>query len=452
MADQDKGRLKEGQGQESMNYRQAMEYIENRSGYGIVSGPDSIKELLNRLGNPQEQLKCIQITGTNGKGSAVAFLTSVLRAAGYRTGAFVSHAIFDYREKFQIQAKPISRALTAKLMETVAFQAKAMAEEGLGYPTPFEIETAMSFLLFREKKCDLVVLETGMGGERNVTNVIQEPLVCVFTPISMEHGNFGKEAIKEIAREKAGIMKAGVIAVSAPQQEAVMKALEEEVKRSGVKELRLVKKGEIKGKFRGLKSQSLSYGEYSQVELSLLGQYQLINAALVLEVVKVLESWGYSIKERALRKGMAEAVCPGRFQVLTARPVFVVDGAHNEAGAIELKKSLEFYFTNKRIIYIMGMLRDEEYDKVVAHTHFLAEHIITVAVRGNPRAMPALELAQLVSGYHSRVTAADSIEEAVELACLLADKDTVIVGFGSLAYLGDCIHAVLEREKRKKKE
>ncbi len=434
-----------------MNYQQAMDYIEKCAGYGIVPGLDSIKELLNRLGNPQKDLKCIHIAGTNGKGSVLALLTSVLTAAGYRVGAYVSPTIFEYRERFQVQKKWISKAKVARLMEQVAAEADAMAEEGLAHPTPFEIETAMSFLLFREKNCDLAVLETGMGGALDATNVIEKPLVCVLTPISMDHMVFLGDTLEEIARQKAGIIKPGSTVVLAPQSKAAKRVIEERAKGCAVRELRWVKGEEIKEERSGLKGQKFSYGNNRNIEISLLGRYQLENAALVLEVIEALEALGYPVPLKALREGMVQALWPGRFQILKTKPIFLVDGAHNEAGAIRLKESLEFYFTNKRIIYIMGMFKDKECDKVIAHTHSLAEHIITVAVKGNARALPALELAAAAARVHPKVTAADSIEEAVELAYLLADKDTVIAAFGSLAYLGDCIRAVEERDRLRRK-
>ena len=438
-----------------MNYPEAMEYMEKAAAYGISPGLGSIKELLRRLGDPQKGLKVIHLAGTNGKGSTLAFLTSVLMAAGYRVGAYVSPTLFEYRERFQIQGRPISKAHVARLVEQVAVQADAMEAEGLSHPTPFEMETAMSFLLFQEKECSLIVLETGMGGELDATNVIEDPLVCVFTPISMDHMAFLGDTLEEIARQKAGIMKENAIVVTAPQPEAVKQILGEMAVSRGVHGIytvqkELIKEKAAKGQQRSLNGQKFSYGIYRNIEISLLGRYQLTNAAVVLEVVRALGELGYSIAEKALRKGMAEAAWPGRFQMLHRKPIFIADGAHNEEGAVELRKSLEFYFTNKRIVYIMGMLRDKECEKVIAHTASLAEHIITVSAKGNPRALSALELAQLAAAFHPKVTVADSVEEGVELAFLLANKDTVIVAFGSLAYLGDCIHAVYAREKKRK--
>ena len=434
-----------------MNYQQAMEYIEKCAGYGIVPGVSTMRELLNRLGNPQKGLKIIHLAGTNGKGSVLAFLATVLRTCGYRTGTYLSPVIFDYRERFSCNGKPVSKAETARLMEEVAQAAEEMESEGFPHPTPFEIETAMSFLLFQRKNCELVVLETGLGGREDATNVIEDPLICVITSVSRDHMSFLGESLEEIAEHKAGIIKRGAVVVSAPQEEeAVREVIRRSVREAGAKELCFLDRGKIKRRKSTLKEQSFSYGNYRDLKISMTGIYQIENAALALEVLDRLRLLGYKLEEKKLRKGMLETSWPGRFQILCQNPVFIADGAHNEGGALSLRKSLEFYFANRRILFIMGMFRDKECEKVIANTADLAEQIITVAARNNPRALGAYELAGIVSRYHPGVTAADSIEEAVELAFLLADSRTVIVAFGSLAYLGDCIETVLHRNEMRK--
>ena len=452
-----------------MKYQEAIEYIEKCAGYGIVPGLDSIRELLRRLGNPEKKLKFVHIAGTNGKGSTLAFISTALTANGIKTGRYISPTIFEYRERFQIQGKPISKAEVGRLMEIVGEQADAMEQEGLPHPTPFEIETAMAFLLFEEKKCDLVVLETGMGGELDATNVVENTLVSVITGISRDHTSFLGNTLEEIAQQKAGIIKPGAMVVSAPQCEEVKKVLiaktlqiKEAEKNILFKEdkteaivtttqrITFIEPENIKKRRYGLEKQSFSYGDFENMEISLCGQYQLENAAVALQTLCCLQEMGYSMKEENIRKGFLETVWQGRFQILDNKPLFLVDGAHNADGAKELRKSLQFYFTNRRIIYIMGMFRDKEIRNVMETTCDLAEHIITVAAKGNPRALPSLELAKIAADFHSQVTAADSIEEAVELSYLLADKDTVIVAFGSLAYLGDCIKIVEHRKEMRK--
>ena len=425
-----------------MKYQEAMDYIESCAGYGIVPGLDNIRELLKRLGNPQDKLKFIHIAGTNGKGSTLAFISEILMENGYKTGRYVSPVIFEYRERFQIQGKPVSKAEVGRLMESVAVHADAMERDNLPHPTPFEIETAMAFILFAEKQCDFVVLETGMGGLLDATNIIENTLVSVITHISRDHMGFLGDSIEEIAAHKAGIIKKNAVVISAAQEERVRRVLENTAVHKQVDKIIFADEEEIRNEKYDLQKTTFSYKDRKKIEVTLLGTYQVKNAVLALETADVLRDMGYRIKEEKVRKALKETQWSARFQVISKKPLFLVDGAHNAAAAKELRKSIEFYFTNRRIIYIIGVFRDKEYPQVIQETCDLAEHIITVAKKGNARALPSVELASEVAKVNPMVTAADSVEEAVELAYLLADKDTVIIAFGSLAYLGDCIYAV----------
>ena len=430
-----------------MKYQEAMEYIDACAGYGIVPGLDSIRELLNRIGNPQENLKFIHVAGTNGKGSTLAFISCALTENGYKVGRYVSPTIFEYRERFQIQGKAVSKPEIGRLMEAVAAHADAMAEEGLAHPTPFEIETAMAFLLFSQKKCDFVVLETGMGGLLDATNVIENTIIAVITNISKDHMAYLGESIEEIAQHKAGIIKRNAFVVSAEQEENVKKVLEYEAERKKAAGIIFLDNNDIKKEKFNISKTIFDYKDIKKIEISLMGTYQTKNAALAWLVLEKLADLGYVLREEKIRKGFLKTVWPARFQIIEKKPLFLVDGAHNTAAAKELRKSIQFYFTNKRIIYIIGVFRDKEYEQVIENTCDLASHIITVAKKGNSRALSSLELAQAVSKVNPMVTVADSVEEAVELAYLLADKDTVILAFGSLAYLGDCIDAVNNRNE-----
>ena len=430
-----------------MKYQEAIEYIDSCAAYGIVPGLEGIKELLNRLGNPQKNLKFIHIAGTNGKGSTLGFVSTILTENGYKVGRYVSPTILEYRERFQIQGKSISKAEVGRLMEEVAIHADAMKEDGFSHPTPFEIETAMAFLLFAEKKCDFVVLETGMGGTLDATNIIENTLISVITSISRDHMGYLGDSIEEIAAHKAGIIKRNTVVVSATQEENVKKVLENAAKEKMASKIVYVDMEEVKNVKYDLQKTVFSYKDMKKLEISLLGTYQVQNAVLAWEAIQCLKEMGYEFKEAKIRKGFLLTKWPGRFQIIDKKPLFFVDGAHNAAAAKELRKSIQFYFTNKRIIYIMGVFRDKEYEQVIETTCDLAEHVITVAKKGNSRALPALELAHAVTRVNPMVTVADSVEEAVELSYLLADKNTIIIAFGSLAYLGDCMNAVWNRKE-----
>ncbi|HBA50599.1 MAG TPA: bifunctional folylpolyglutamate synthase/dihydrofolate synthase [Lachnospiraceae bacterium] len=418
-----------------MNYREAVGYVEQVSRYGISPGLDSIRELCRRIGEPQKGLKYVHAAGTNGKGSVCAFVASVLRCAGYRVGRYLSPALFDYREEIQVNGRYITQKAVCQGMELLKGVCDGMREEGLPHPTAFEIKTALAFWYFREKKCDIVVLETGMGGLMDATNVVEDTCVSVITSISRDHMKFLGDTLTEIAAQKAGILKAGCQAVTAVQKPEVMAVIREKAAALDCP-LTVGDERQASHVHYGLERQRFDYGTWKGMEITLGGQYQIGNAVVALEVLKSLSGQGFPVPEAQLRKGMREAGWPGRFTVVSRKPYFIVDGAHDEDAARRLAESVRFYFPEKRVLYIMGMLRDKEYEKVIALTHALADQIITVTPPGNPRALPAYELARAAAKVHGKVTAADSLEEAVEMCRLLAGKEDVILAFGSLSFLG----------------
>ena len=427
-----------------MTEREVMEYMEDIGKLGIVPGLDSIRELLHRLGDPQKELRFVHIAGTNGKGSVSAYIASVLMCAGYRVGRYLSPVIFEYREKIQINNRCISKAAMCRYVQQIREICGKMVEEGMHHPTPFEVETAMCFLYFRDKKCDVVVLETGMGGLEDATNIVENTQVAVITSVSLDHMKFLGNTLTGIARQKAGIIKKGCMVVSASQKREVLSVIREQAQAKDCP-LRVMEPECITKATYGIRKQRFSYKEFDKIEITLAGKYQIENAATALEAVLALREWGYRLSEEQIRKGFLSTVWPGRFTVIGKAPVFVVDGAHNEDAARRLAESVEFYFTNKRIIYIMGVLKDKEYEKIISCTHALADEIITVTPPNAQRALSAYELAQAVRLVHPRVTAADSLEEAVEMSHLLASKEDVIVAFGSLSFMGRLIEIMRDK-------
>ncbi len=431
-----------------MTEREAMEYMDSCAGLGIIPGLASERELCRRLGNPQNSLRFVHIAGTNGKGSVSAYVATVLKNAGYRVGRYISPTIFKYRERIQVNDRCISVKALCEGVELIREKCGEMVEEGLAHPTPFEIETALGFWYFQRKRCDIVVLETGMGGLNDATNVIENTEVAVLTSISMDHMKFLGDTPEKIAEQKAGILKRGCIAVSAAQTDGVMEVVRERARRLRCP-LVTMRRQELSRVRYGLEKQQFDYAGYRQLEITLAGSVQPENAALAVDVLLALKEKGFRITEEKLRQGLKETVWQGRFTVIHKKPYFVVDGAHNEDAAKRLADSIEFYFTNKRIIYIMGVLKDKEYEKIIARTHSYADQIITVSTPGNPRALPAYELAREVAKVHQNVTAADSLEEAVEMSMLLAGKDDVILAFGSLSYLGRLMEIVEAKDRKK---
>lgn len=430
-----------------MNYKEAMAYVEEVGQYGMVMGLSSMRELCARLGNPQDQLRFVHIAGTNGKGSVLAYVSTVLQKAGYRTGRYSSPAVCDYREIFQVDGRTITQSGLCKYMEQVKSAAETMTAEGLPHPTTFEVETAVAFLYFLDKKCEIVVLETGLGGAEDATNVIETTLVAAFVSISRDHMGILGDSLEQIAVVKSGIIKNKCCVISVKQQPEVMKVLRQAALLRKAKFF-TADAGRTKNIRYGVTKQHFSYDKYKNLEIAMPGRVQIENAVAAVEIITALGKMGFLVKEEALRQGLSLARWRGRFDVIAKKPLFIADGAHNEDAARRLAESIRLYFAGRRIIYIMGMLKDKEYDKVLLNTFDLAEHIITVTPPVSGRAMPAYDLAQAASEYHNSVTVADSVQEAVEIAFLLAgkDKETVIIAFGSLSYLGELINVVEHRD------
>lgn len=430
-----------------MNYREAMDYIEELKPLGSVMGLENMRGLCERLGNPQDQLKFIHIAGTNGKGSVLSYISTVLQTAGYKVGRYISPTVLDYRERFQVDGRMITQSGLCKYLEPVRKAAKAMAEEGADHPTLFEVETAVAFLYFLDKGCDLVVLETGLGGTLDATNVVSTTVAAVFTSISMDHMEILGDSLEQIALAKAGIIKHKCYVISAKQPPEVMKVLRQAALLRKAKFF-TADVGKAKHIKSGVTKQHFSYDKYKNLEIGMLGQFQIANAVVAVETLMMLARCGFLVSEVKLREGLMQARWPGRFQVIGKKPLFIADGAHNEDASRKLAESIRNYYPDRRIIFIMGMLRDKEYDKVIRNTFELAEHIITVTPPIKERALSAYDLAQAVQEYHNSVTVADSVQEAVEIAYLLAgeDKETVIVAFGSLSYLGQLMNIVEHRD------
>lgn len=435
---------------DKMKYQEAIDYIQSLNSYGIVPGLDSIRELCARMGNPQDSLKFIHIAGTNGKGSVLAYISTILKKAGYKVGRYISPTIFHYNERIQIGERPITKANVCEGVELIQGICNQMLTEGLKHPTPFEVETALAFWYFHKMQCDIVVLEAGMGGKEDATNLITTTEAAVLTSIGMDHMQFLGKTLTAVTNQKAGIIKKECSVVSLIQEPEALKVIEDTATQMQA-HLTIVEADRAKKVRYGIEKQRFNYDGYEDLEITLAGKHQITNAILAIETVKLLNS-GFPVTESALRKGLRETKWKGRFSVIGKKPLFIVDGAHNEDAAAKLAESIEYYFTNKRIIYIMGILNDKDYEKIIELTQSYAEHIITITPPDNPRAMQAYELAQKIAKVHSRVTAVDSLEEAVEMSYLLAEKDDVILAFGSLSYLGKLISIVENKKERQRKQ
>lgn len=424
-----------------MTYEEARAFIDDTARYGAVLGLTSVTELARRLGDPQDRLKFVHIAGTNGKGSTLAYISTILKEAGYRVGRYISPTIFDYRERIQVNEEYITKEGLARLTAQVQEACRQMVEDGFSHPTTFEVETAIAFLWFVDQGCDIVVLECGMGGLTDATNVVKTTLVSVFAEIGMDHMGFLGNTVQEIARIKGGIIKPETLAVSTVQRPEVRKVLEDICLEQRT-EFREVRKEELKDIRYGFENQKFSYRTMENLKPALAGSWQIENAALAVEAVLALADCGFPVSEEQIRKGLAKTVWPGRFMVVDRRPLFVVDGAHNRDAADRLLETLRLYFPDKRKIMIAGVLADKEYDYVMSLLTPLADRVITVMTPDNPRALPAEELAEDIRNYNGNVEAAESLSDAVRKARAYAGEDDLILAFGSLSYLGDLIRRV----------
>lgn len=419
-----------------MNFEEARKFIEETSKTGSVLGLESIESLMEELGNIQDKLPIIHIAGTNGKGSVGAYLQSIFKEAGLSVARYCSPAVFHPLEVWQYCGENISENEYAKVMSQVKAACDIMVSKGRPMPTVFEVETAAAFVWFYEKKADIVLLEVGMGGQTDATNVIRKPLASVITSISRDHMGFLGDTVEEIAKVKAGIIKQGCPVFSTVQESTVEKLLREKA---------AMLQAEITFIDNSLSCISeqpgkLEFTYHNQnYKTTLAGIYQLKNAALAIEVALYLlplvgkERMKECDSMEMILAGIEKAHWPGRFEVIGREPLFIIDGAHNEDAAKQLELSVQKCFKNQKLTYIIGVLADKEHEKMLKRMLPYADCVYTVTPN-NIRALHAVQLFDEAKKYHDNVTACKSVKEAVIKACALQNP---VLAFGSLSYLGE---------------
>lgn len=412
-----------------MDYKEALEYIDGVSWLGSKPGLDRVTELLEKLGRPQDRLKFVHIAGTNGKGSCAAMLASVMKCCGYKTGLFTSPYLFRFNERMQINGKDIEDSVLAELVSQVKPAAEAMAE----HPTEFELMTAAALLWFAAEGCDIVVLETGLGGRLDATNVITAPEATVITSIGLDHTQYLGDTVEKIAAEKAGIIKPGCDCVLYEQQESVMDVIRDRCEELGAI-LHVADFSRINSEFDSLYGQSFSYkGEL--YALPLLGKHQLKNAALALETVEVLRARGWKLEQSDVEHGIYAVNWPGRFELIHDEPLFVVDGGHNPQCAQTVVDNLMTYFPERHRVLLIGMLADKDVQGTLDVLDTAADEYVCVTPESE-RALPAAELAKLLEKYGKRVTVSPTIRVAVGAAGVAAGETGVVCAVGSLYSVG----------------
>ena len=421
-----------------MNYEEALQYIHAVSWTGSRPGLARITELMERLGHPERGLKFIHIVGTNGKGSTAAMLSSVLTRAGYKTGLFISPWVIDFRERMQLNGEMISpEALAAETASVQPF-AEAMADP----PTEFELITGVALKWFADEGADIVVLEAGMGGELDATNVIPAPEAAVFTNIGLDHTEYLGDTVEAIARTKAGILKPGCAAALYPNLPSVEALIERLCAEKGIPlyhadPLTLVPLG------HDLAGQRFRWGELI-LELPLLGEHQRKNLSLVLTVLELLRDRGWYIPDAAIQEGIRTVRWPGRFELLGRDPLFILDGGHNPQCMDALWEAANSYLAGKPLTVITGVLADKDYDAMYDRTAKLASRFFTLTP-SNPRALSGAELAKLLEKYGKPVTVCDSPAQAIRLAQAATPKDGAILAYGSLYLASELRAAYLAR-------
>ncbi|WP_303869555.1 folylpolyglutamate synthase/dihydrofolate synthase family protein [Acetobacterium wieringae] len=422
-----------------MNVTEAISYIEATHKFGTRLGLDSMRLLLNAMDNPQDKLKFIHIAGTNGKGSTSTMIATILKTAGYTTGLFTSPFLEAFNERIQLNNEPIDDDSLVAATTFVKERIEVLLEQGEPHPTEFEMVTAVGLQYFYEKQVDFVVLEVGMGGRLDATNIIKDPLAVVIMGISNDHTDYLGNTLAEIAYEKASIIKEGSDVVVYPQDPEALKVILDfaESKNANVV---LVNPDDISILSHTTHDQTLKYrGDHLYLDgftLKLLGDHQSLNCLTALEVIALLIRKGYSINSSQIKEALANVVFPGRFEIFQENPVILIDGAHNSNGIQAFVKNMKQYFPNRTINLFFGMLEDKDIEESLSYLVPIASTIHTLTPNSD-RAMPADKMATLISTtYGKSVDFYDNMDDAVK-SINLTQTNEVNVFVGSLYMIGE---------------
>lgn len=414
-----------------MTGKEAVEYIDTYWLHQTQPSLHRISDLMNRLGNPHLQTRYIHVAGTNGKGSTCAMLASILQQAGYKTGLFTSPHILHFGERMQINGVPISGEDLGSITEFVRPHAEAMEEP----VNEFELITAIGFTYFARQHCDIVVLEVGLGGEFDATNIIEAPECAVIMNIGLDHTALLGHTEPEVARCKAGIIKEGcdvVVYRGLPEVEAVF---EEVCLQKGAR-LHKPSFGSIRSLSVDIGGQTFDAAGYEKLFLPLAGEHQQRNAAVALTVAEVLQHKGWHIREEDLRRGLAQVKWPVRFEVVDRDPVFIIDGGHNPQCLEAVTAGLRSLLPGRKVVFLTGVLADKDVGEMVELLGDVGGEYVTVTP-DSPRAMKAGELAEVLRNHGKAALACQTIEEGIEISRKTAGKDGVVCCVGSLYLAGE---------------
>ena len=419
-----------------MNAQEAIHYIHSFFWKGSIPGLSRTQELLRLLGNPEKKLKFVHIAGTNGKGSTAAMTASILQKAGYKTGLYTSPYIYRFNERIQVNGVQIPDEDVAAVTEYVKQYAETMAEK----PTEFELVTAIGFEYFARQNCDIVVLEVGMGGALDSTNVIETPEVAVITNIGLDHTDYLGDTVEKIAETKAGIFKEGGHAVVYRGTKGVEDVFERVCAQRNVS----LKKADFDSLVlhsHSLEGQVFDCGSRKELFLPLLGDHQLHNASVVLSIADTLIEIGWKITEDHIREGIRDVSWPGRFDIVGRKPLFIIDGGHNPQCIDALVKNIRDYLQDRKIIALTGVLADKDYGEMYRPMMPYIQEFVCITPP-NPRKLDAPELAEHLRRVGATATPCETIPQGVQLAIQKAGNDGVVLCFGSLYTIGDIKNAL----------
>ncbi len=421
-----------------MTGEEAAAYIHSHGWEAHAPGLDRIRELLRRLGEPQKSLRFIHVAGTNGKGSVCACLASVLEAAGYRVGLNTSPHLERFSERIRAGGEEISGGELGAVTERIRPAALACGE----HPTEFELITAAAFLHFLERRCDVVVLETGLGGALDASNVIETPELAVLTAMGMDHAAILGPTLRDVAAAKAGIIKPGGTVVSrggCPEADEIFRRACRE-RGASLRELDLSR---LTVRRLDLEGAAFDFAPWENLTIPLAGAYQPENAALALAALEILREKGWSIPEEAVRRGLAEVRWPGRFEVLGKSPVFLLDGAHNAHGMRAAVESLRTLFPGRKTTFLLGVLADKDTGEMLDLLAPLAERVFVLRP-DSPRAMDPAALCALLAARGVEARPCACVEEGMEAALAAAGRDGIVCALGSLYLCGEVRSAWLQ--------